>query len=92
MVLCREDAFNGAMDTGFYAVIALITAAATLKAGSGGNPLPGYLLALLAGILALYATQQEEVQSTVLLAWGICGTGVLSAYVGRQVVKARGGV
>lgn len=72
-------------------VIALLTAAATLKAGSGGNPFPGYLLALLAGILALYATQQEEVQSTVLLAWGICGTGVLSAYVGRQAEKARGG-
>ncbi len=48
-------------------------------------------MALLAGILALYATQQEEVQSTVLLAWGICGTGVLSAYVGRQAEKARGG-
>jgi len=58
--------------------------------GSGGNPIPGYLLALLAGILALYATQQEEIQSTVILAWGICGTGVLSAYVGRQVQKAHG--
>ena len=79
------------MDTGFYTVIALITAAATLKAGTAGNPLPGYLLALLAGILALYVTQQEEVQSTILLAWGICGTGILSAYVGRQAVKARGG-
>ena len=56
--------------------------------GSGGNPIPGYPLGLLAGILALYATQQEEVQSTVILAWGVCGTGV--AYVGRQVEKARG--
>ncbi len=78
------------MDTGFTTVIALLTAAATLKAGSAGNPLPGYLLALLAGILALYAMQQEAVQSTVILAWGICGTGVLSAYVGRQGEKARG--
>ena len=79
------------MDTGIITLVALLTAAATLKAGSNGNPFPGYLLALLAGILALYATQQEEVQSTVILAWGICGTGVLSAYVGRQAEKARGG-
>ena len=71
-------------------VVALLIAAATLKAGSSGNPLPGYLLALLAGVLAIFATQQEEVQSTVLLAWGICGTAILSAYVGRQVEKARG--
>jgi uncharacterized membrane protein HdeD (DUF308 family) len=78
------------MDTGLLTVLALLTAAATLKAGSGGNPLPGYLLALLAGILALYVTQQGEVQSTVLLAWGVCGTGILSAYVGRQAEKARG--
>jgi hypothetical protein len=78
------------MDTGFMTVVALLIAAVTLKAGSGGNPLPGYLLALLAGILAIYATQQEEVRSTILLAWGICGTAILSAYVGRQVEKARG--
>ena len=78
------------MDTGIITLIALLTAAATLKAGSNGNPFPGYLLALLAGILALYAQQQEAVQSTVVLAWGICGTGVLSAYVGRQVQKAHG--
>ena len=77
------------MDIGIITVIALLTAAATLKAGAGGNPFPGYLLALLAGILALYA-QQDEAQSTVILAWSICGTGVLSAYVGRQVEKARG--
>ena len=83
-------AFNATMDTGIITVIALLTAAATLRAGAGGNPFPGYLLALLAGILALYATQQEEIQSTVILAWGICGTGVLSAYVGRQVQKAHG--
>lgn len=78
------------MDTGLITLIALLTAAWTLKAGSGGNPFPGYLLALLAGILALYAQQQEEVRSTVILAWGICGTGVLSAYVGRQVQRAHG--
>ena len=78
------------MDTGLITVVALLTAAATLKAGSGGNPFPGYLLALLAGILALYAMQQEEIQSTIILAWGICGTGILSAYVGRQAEKARG--
>jgi len=86
----RRQAFNAAMDTGIITVIALLTAAATLKAGSNGNPIPGYLLALLAGILALYAQQQEEIQSAVVLAWGICGTGVLSAYVGRQVQKAHG--
>ncbi len=86
----RARALNGYMDTGFMTVIALLTAAATLKAGSGGNPFPGYLLALLSGILALYVTQQGEVQSTVLLAWGICGTAILSAYVGRQVERARG--
>ncbi len=85
-----ERALNGTMDTGLITVIALVTAAATLKAGSGGNPLPGYLLALLAGIVALYVTQLGEVRSTILLAWGICGTGILSAYVGRQVEKAKG--
>ena len=78
------------MDTGLMTVIALLTAAVTLKAGSSGNPLPGYLLSLLAALLAVYATQQEAVRSTILLAWGICGTGILSAYVGRQVGKARG--
>jgi hypothetical protein len=78
------------MDTGLMTVLALLVAAATLKAGSGGNPLPGYLLALLAAVGAIYATQQDEVQSTILLSWGICGTAILSAYVGRQVDKARG--
>jgi hypothetical protein len=78
------------MDTGIITVIALVTSAATLKAGSNGNPFPGYLLALLAGIIAIYAQQQEEIRSTVVLAWGICGTGVLSAYVGRQAQKAHG--
>lgn len=78
------------MDTGLITVIALLTSAVTLKAGSNGNPIPGYLLALLAGILALLAQQQDAVQSTVVLEWGICGTGVLSAYVGRQVLKAHG--
>jgi hypothetical protein len=86
----RRQAFNATMDTGIITVIALLTAAATLKAGSNGNPLPGYLLALLAGILALYGQQQSEAQSALILAWGICGTGVLSAYVGRQVQKAHG--
>ena len=58
--------------------------------GSGGNPIPGYLLALLAGILALYATQQEEIQSTVILAWGICGTNKQNTKDEQQDQKAHG--
>jgi hypothetical protein len=78
------------MDSGFIIVIALMTAAATMRAATDGNPFPGYLLALLAGIVALYATHQDEVGGQIVMAWGICGTAILSAYVGSQVRKIKG--
>jgi hypothetical protein len=78
------------MDIGPILVLALLTLAVTMKAATKGNPIPGYLLALLAGVIAVYATQQEEVRSQILIAWAICGTAIVSAYVARQVQKATG--
>ena len=81
---------NAQMDSGFIIVIALMTAAATMRAATDGNPFPGYLLALLAGIVALYAMHQDEVGAQIVIAWAICGTAILSAYVGSQVRKIKG--
>ena len=81
--------FKTAMDSGIIIVIALMTVAVVMKAATGGNPIPGYLLALLAGIVALLAMHQDEVRSQIVLSWGICATAILSAYVGRQVRKIR---
>ncbi len=78
------------MDSGYILVIALMTAAAAMKAATMGNPIPGYLLALLAGIAAVFAMHQDDVRSQIVLAWGICGTAILSAYVGSHVRRIRG--
>ena len=77
------------MDSGYLIVIALMTAAVAMKAATVGNPIPGYLLALLSGIVALFAMHQDEVRSQITLSWGICATAILSAYVGSHVRKIR---
>ena len=82
--------FSGPMDSGIIIVVALMTAAVAMKAATIGNPIPGYLLALLAGIIALVAMYQDEVRSQVILSWGICATAIFSAYVGSHVRKIRG--
>lgn len=78
------------METGYVIVIALMTAAVAMKAATVGNPIPGYLLALLSGIVALLAMHQDEVRSQIVLTWGICGTAILSAYVGSHVRRIKG--
>ena len=82
--------FKTRMDSGVIIVIALMTAAVAMKAATVGNPIPGYLLALLAGIVALFAMHQDEVRSQIVLSWGICGTAILSAYVGSHVKRIKG--
>lgn len=94
MERARRRVFNPHMDmhldTGLLIVLALMTLALTLRAATKGNPFPGYLLAMLAGILGIYAMQQDEVRSQILLAWAICGTAIVSAYVARQIQKVAG--
>jgi hypothetical protein len=46
-------------------------------------------LALVAGAVAIYATEQEDLRSHIILAWGICGTAILSAYAGTQAQKIK---
>jgi hypothetical protein len=82
--------FSVRMDNGIIIVIAFMTAAVAMKAATVGNPIPGYLLALLAAIVALFAMHQDEVRSQIVLSWGICATAILSAYVGSHVRKIRG--
>jgi len=78
------------MDIGLTIGAALFTTALTLRAGANGNAIPGYLLATIAGIYAIYAIQDEDPRNQILLAWAICGSAILSAYVGRQVKRALG--
>ena len=79
------------MDTGLIIILGLLTTAATIKVATDGNPIPGYLLALLAAIVAFYAMQQEMVRSQIVLAWTVCALAIASAYVGQQVKKSKGG-
>lgn len=78
------------MDFGSVLVLALLTLAVTMKSATKGNPFPGYLVALSAALLALYATQQEEAHGQILVAWGICAIAIASAYVAHQVHNATG--
>jgi hypothetical protein len=73
------------MDLGLTIGAALIITALTLRSGAAGNPIPGYLLSLIAGAYAIYATQIDDPRSQILLAWAICASAILSAYVGRRV-------
>ena len=70
-------------------VSALLMTAITMKMATNGRPIPGYVLALVAAIVAIYATQQEEVRGQIVLAWAICGAAILSAYVGTQVQRSK---
>jgi hypothetical protein len=81
--------FNAIMDAGIEIALALLLLAATVRAATNGNPIPGYILALIAGVYAIYFVQQEEMHSLIMLAWVICGTAIFSAYVGRQVGKIK---
>lgn len=79
------------MDTGLIIIIGLLTTAATIKVATDGNPIPGYLLSLLAAMGAFYAMQEEMVRSQVMLAWTVCALAIASAYVGQQVKRSKGG-
>ena len=68
---------------------ALLMTAITMKMATNGRPIPGYVLALVAAMVAIYATQQEEVRGQIVLAWAICGAAILSAYVGTQVQRSK---
>jgi hypothetical protein len=77
------------MDMDYVIVGALFLLAYAVRAASKGHALPGYIVALAAGSAAIYAVEQDYVRIVVLLAWGICGTAILSVYVGRNVVRIR---
>ena len=81
--------FNTIMDAGFQIAIALLLLAGTVRSATNGNPIPGYLLALIAGSFGIYFVQQEEMRSLIMLAWVVCGTAIFSAYVGRQVGRIK---
>lgn len=83
--------FNAIMeiDVSLLVVLGLLATAATMRAATKGFPVPSYLLAVLAGAVAIYATEQDDLRSHIMLAWAICGTAILSAYAGVQVQKIR---
>ena len=78
------------MDLGLMIAAALVVTALTLRSGASGNPIPGYLLALVAGIYAIYAIQDDDPRNQILLAWAICASAIWSAYVGRQMKSVWG--
>ena len=78
------------MDLGLTIGLALIFTALTLRSGAAGNPVPGYLLALIAGFYAIYLMQDDDPRVQVLFAWAVCGSAILSAYVGRRVSNVWG--
>ncbi len=80
--------FDGVMDTGLTIGIALLLTALTLRSGASGNPIPGYILSLIAGTYAIYAINNDDPRNQVLLAWAICASAILSAYVGQRLKKA----
>ncbi|HWA03157.1 MAG TPA: hypothetical protein VG819_06460 [Rhizomicrobium sp.] len=79
------------MDTDYLIVGALFLLAYAVRAATRGNSIPGYIVALAAGAAGIYASQQDYVQMLTLLAWGICGTAILSIYVGRNIVRIKEG-
>jgi len=81
----RARVFHAAMDLGLTIGAALLVTALTLRSGANGNPIPGYLLALISGVYAIYAGQNEDPRSQILLAWAICASAIWSAFVGRRM-------
>jgi hypothetical protein len=78
------------MDLGLTIGLALFFTALTLRSGAMGNPVPGYLLALIGGSYAFYLMQDDDPRAQILFAWAVCASGILSAYVGRQVKNVWG--
>jgi hypothetical protein len=76
------------MDAGLTIGAALLVTALTLRAGANGNAIPGYLLSVISGIYAIYAIQDDDPRNQILFAWAVCGSAILSAYVGRQVKRS----
>lgn len=83
--------FSGGMeiDIPLLVVLGLLATAAAMRSATKGHPVPSYILAVLAGSVAIYATEQEDLRSHIVLAWGICGTAILSAYAGTQAQKIK---
>jgi hypothetical protein len=77
------------IDVSLLVVLGLLSTAAAMRSATKGHPVPSYLLALVAGAVAIYATEQEDLRSHIILAWGICGTAILSAYAGTQAQKIK---
>jgi hypothetical protein len=90
LVTVSARVFYALMDLGLAIAAALIVTALTLRSGAAGNPIPGYLLALIAGVYAIYALNDDEPRNQILLAWAICASAIWSAYVGRQIKKVWG--
>ena len=93
MASACHGVFNADMEinTGLLIVLGLLATAASMRGATKGHPVPSYILAVLAGAVAIYATEQEELRSNIMLAWGICGTAIASAYAGTQVQRIRNG-
>jgi 4-hydroxybenzoate polyprenyltransferase len=90
MAAWRARVFDSLMDLGLTIGLALLLTALTLRSGANGNAIPGFLLAPIAGIYAIYLIQDEDPRSQILFAWAICFSGILSAYVGRRVKSVSG--
>lgn len=78
------------MDLGLTIGLAFLLTALTLRSGANGNAIPGFLLAPIAGVYAVYLIQDEDPRSQILFAWGVCASGILSAYVGQRVKNVWG--
>lgn len=90
MVAFRVRVFDAGMDVGLTIGAALFLTAFTLRAGANGNAIPGYLLAVIGGVYAIYAIQDYDPRSQILFAWAVCGSGILSAYVGNRIKRSLG--
>lgn len=77
------------IDISLVVVLGLLTTAAAMRGATRGHRIPSYVLALVAGAVAIYATMQDDLRSHIVLAWGICGTAILSAYAATQVHKIK---
>lgn len=78
------------MDLGLTIGLALLFTALTLRSGANGNAIPGFLLAPIAAVYAIYLIQDDDPRSQILFAWAVCFSAILSAYVGRRVKNATG--
>jgi hypothetical protein len=77
------------IDVSVLIVLGLFATAAAMRGATRGHPLPSYMLALVAGGIAIYATEQDDLRSHIFMAWSICATAILSAYAGTQVQRIK---